>query len=97
MDPIDKLQTQITELLKARDFLLNQTPSDMVAVASITEKIIDLTRRLTALVASTGPIRALTPGEVAALQDAVRALAIAVQRSAAASHIVEAATKLANA
>ena len=97
MDQIDKLQTQITELIKARDFLLNQTPSDMVAVAALTEKIIDLTRRLAASIGSLGPIPTLKPGEVAALQDAVRSLALAVQRSAAASQIVEAATKLANA
>jgi len=97
MDEIDKIQTQIAELIKARDYLLNQIPSDMVAVTSVTEKIIDLARRLSALAGSGTPIRQLSAAEVAALQRATQALGAAIRKSEAASRIIAAATKVANA
>lgn len=97
MDEIDKIQAQIGALLKARDHLLNQIPSDMVAIAEITERIIDLNRRMSALVDSGATVRALTPEQVQALQQAVRALERAIQQSEGASQILAAATQLANA
>jgi cell division septum initiation protein DivIVA len=97
MDEIDKIQVQIRGLLEARDHLLNQVPSDMVAIAEITERIIDLNRRLAALADAGATVRELTPGQVQALQQAVRALERAIQQSQAASEILMAATQLANA
>jgi|SRR5215470_6620885 len=97
MDEIDKLQAQISALIKARDHLLNQVPSDMVAIADITERIIDLNRRLSALIDSNATVRELTSAQVQALQDAVKALDRAIQQSAGTSQIIAAATQLANA
>ena len=97
MDEIDKTQAQIRGLIKARDHLLNEVPSDMVAIAEITERIIDLNRRLAALVDAGATVPELTPGQVQALQQAVGALERAIQQSQAASQILIAATQLANA
>jgi hypothetical protein len=97
MDEMDKIQAQIAALLRARNYLLNQTPSDMVAIADITEKIVDLNRRQSALTSTAAPIPQLTPGQEQALQQATQALDIAVQHSAAASQIISAATTLAHA
>jgi flagellar biosynthesis chaperone FliJ len=97
MDEIDKIQEQIRGLLKARDHLLNQVPSDMVAIAEITERIIDLNRRLSALSDSGATVPDLTPAQVQTLQQAVNALEHAIQQSAGVSQILMAATQLANA
>ena len=97
MNEIDKIHTQTVELIKARDHLLNQNPSDMVAVASVTEKIIDLNRRFSALAESGTPIRQLSAAQVVALQRATKVLERAIGRSEAASQIIVAATKVANA
>jgi hypothetical protein len=96
MDEIGKIQAQITTFLKARDYLLNQRPSDMVAVAEVTEKIIDLNRRLTALLAPGAQIPQLTAAQQAALQQATQELDKSIQRSAAASEILDGVAKLAN-
>lgn len=45
MDEIQKIQMKNVALLKARNYLLNQTPSDPVVIAAVTESIVDLTGR----------------------------------------------------
>jgi hypothetical protein len=45
MDEIQKIQVKNVALLKARNYLLNQTPSDPVVIAAVTESIVDLTGR----------------------------------------------------
>jgi hypothetical protein len=45
MDEIQKIHLKNIALLKARRYLLNQTPSDPVVIAEITENIVDLTGR----------------------------------------------------
>jgi hypothetical protein len=45
MDEIQKIRLKNSALLKARRYLLNQTPSDPVIIAEITENIVDLTGR----------------------------------------------------
>jgi hypothetical protein len=74
MNEIDKIQEQIAALLRARNYLLSQNPSDMVALADVTEKIIALNRRQSAL---TGKINLpqLTPAQVQNLKSAVQTLA----------------------
>ena len=93
MDAEDRIQEKIATLLKARNLLLNQQPTDMVAVAHITEMIVDLSAQLQAL---TQPQRAmvLTPAEVAALQAAIAALNQSIAQSAAVSQIMASASAL---
>jgi hypothetical protein len=45
MDEIDKVRLKSAALLKARDYLLNQAPSDPVVIAQVTENIVDLAGR----------------------------------------------------
>jgi hypothetical protein len=43
MDEIDKIFMKNLVLLKARNYLLEQSPSDLVTISGITEYIVDLT------------------------------------------------------
>ena len=95
MDEVEKLQAQIKSLLAARKFLLNQQPSDMVAIGQITEGIVDLTARQMALTEARR-IPAVSPETVKALQSAIKALDDAMKASAAATQILTAATAVAN-
>ena len=94
MDQEDKIQAQIKELLVARNYLLHQQPSDMVAIAHITELIVDLNARQTAL-SSASNIPQLSAQAEADLQSAVNNLDQAIQQSAAVTQILSGATALA--
>jgi hypothetical protein len=94
MDEEDKIQAQIKSLLLARNYLLHQQPSDMVAIAHVTEMIVDLNARQTAL-SNALNIPPVSPQTVTALQSTISELDRAIQNSAAASQILEAATVLA--
>jgi hypothetical protein len=91
MDEIDQIQAQIGALLKARNCLLNQTPSDMVSVTDVTEKIVALNHRQAAI---TGLPATLTVPQEQSLQAALDVLAQAVRINASATSIVVAATAL---
>jgi hypothetical protein len=97
MNEIDKIQAQITALLQARNYLLNQTPSDMIALAHLTETIIALNRRQAALTGNVNDLPPLTPAQVQNLQSAVQTLDHEINQSKAASDILVAATALAKA
>jgi len=45
MDELDKIRLKSAALLRARNYLLNQSPSDPVAIAQVTENIVDLAGR----------------------------------------------------
>lgn len=96
MDEEDKIQAQIKSLLVARNYLLNQRPSDMIAIAHITETIVDLNARQSAI-SNTPHLPQVNPNVVADLQVAIQALDKAINASAAASQILDAATMLAKA
>jgi hypothetical protein len=97
MNEIDKIQTQIAALLQARDFLLHQTPSDMVAIADITERMVALTRRQGVLTRQATPLPSLTPDQERALRAAVDSLEGQIRASRTASDIMAAVTTLLNA
>jgi hypothetical protein len=96
MNEIDKIQLQIAALLQARNYLLNQSPSDMVALADVTEKIIALNRTQSALTGNPTPLPLLTTVQEQNLQSAIQTLDKGVKQSKAASDILVAATALAN-
>ena len=87
MDEIEKIRAKNSALIKARTYLLNQTPSDMVAIADITESIIDLTGRH--LAAADAPkIPKVTTTEQRLLREAIQALDKNVKKKAPASQIL---------
>jgi hypothetical protein len=85
MNQIEAIQAEIGALLRARNYLLNQTPSDMVALADVTEKIISLTRRQSAI--GSNPTILSTPQE-SGLQTAIQALDNDIRVCAAANTIL---------
>lgn len=95
MDEQDQLQAQIQALLRARDALRNQRPTDMVAVSSVTEDIVTLSGRLAA-VSGEANIPAITQPQVDALTAATAKLDTAIGASNGASEIVTAATIVAS-
>lgn len=95
MTEAERLQKLLSVLLDTRNFLLVQQPTDMVAVAEVTERIIAVSARLQAELANP-TVHQLTPAESAALQKAVNDLEEAIQKSQAVSQILAALTALAN-
>lgn len=95
MDEIARLQQQLISLFETRNFLLNQQPTDLVAVSEITERILAVTARLTAQISNPN-VPQLNDAEVKALKDAVDALRKSIQRSEAVSEILKHVTALLN-
>src|SRR5277367_1088240 len=95
MDAIERIQWKIQALLAARDHLLNQTPTDVVAIAHLTEMIVDLNVRQTAL-SNLGNLRTSSAKKVASLKAALLTLDNAINESAAVPEILSAATTLAS-
>jgi hypothetical protein len=88
MDEIVKIYLKSGALIKARDYLLNQTPSDPDAIAAITENIVDLTgSRLVA--AGIQQIPQLSKDEQLELRRAIVALDISIEEKASSSQILE--------
>jgi hypothetical protein len=94
VDEIDFIQQQIQALIAVRKFLLNQQPSDMVALAAVTEKIVDRNAALGPLINATDPLPNIPLSRQKALEDAVRDLARAMEHSAGASQIMSGVTVL---
>jgi len=94
VNEIDMIQKKISGLLDARDYLLNQTPSDMVALSDVTEQLVALNRRQSALTGQLG-LPPLSPQQVQDLQSATQTLDNAIKQSKAATDILVAATALA--
>jgi hypothetical protein len=93
MNAIDRSRVQLASLLEARDYLLNRTPSDMMALAKITESIIDLNRHQLDLAGGAG-MAPLPAAEQRALAAAVRALDAALARGAGPGAVIVAAEEL---
>jgi len=95
MTKVQALIAAIEALKAERDKRLHHQPTDMVAVTQITEKILDLTARLTAMM--NGPsLPPLSGAQVQAIQSAVTTLGNAVAANAAVTAILVAATELAH-
>jgi hypothetical protein len=93
MTELQRIQRQIKGLLAARNYLLNQQPTDMVALSEVTERIVALAARLTAE-ASNPSANPLSDADVKALTKAVDDLSEVIARNAAARQIVKAVTAL---
>jgi hypothetical protein len=94
VDEIDRIQLKLSALAQAQSALLNQSPPDISGFQRVAAQISDLQFRMLAL-AGQPQIPALDDDEVAGLQQAVRLLAAAVQASAGATQILQAATAVA--
>lgn len=88
MDEIEKIHLKNKALLRARNYLRDQSPSDIVAISHITESIVDLTGRH--LAAADAPkVRQVSPEEQRQLRKAVQALDKNVAKKALASQILK--------
>lgn len=96
MTEIKKIHLQIMALLKARNYLLHQSPSDMIAIQEVTEKIIALNERQSVLSDTTTAIPVPTDEQIAKLQSAIHELDTQIAASKTASDILIAATAIAN-
>jgi hypothetical protein len=94
MDEEDKIQAQLNALAKAQAALLNQDPPDIDAFQQLSSLISDLQFRLLAL-SSQPQIPQLNAEDVATLQVAEQRLAAAINASAGATQVLQAATALA--
>lgn len=93
MDEIEKIHVKNRALIKARDYLLHQTPSDLVAITHINESIIDLVRRH--LEAANAPkIPEVSKGEQQLLQEAIQGLDKNVEKKAPARQILSDAKEI---
>ena len=95
MDEIDKIHEKNSALIRARKYMLNQTPSDMVAIAQITENIVNLTEHH---LAATGAakIPEVTTEEQRLLRQAIQALDDKLEQKASVDQILSEAKKLHN-
>ena len=88
MNKIEMLQAQLQILHKARNYLLHQQPTDVVALNQVTERIVMLSERLAALISK--PSHAPLPLEsVQALNDAVRLLEGSINTNSPADRILQ--------
>lgn len=90
MNELGEITGQIAALLKARDYLLRQQPSDPVALAQIAEDLADLNSRQVSLNPAT--LQAITPEAEEELKGAIRALDRAIEAGANADAILAAVT-----
>jgi hypothetical protein len=91
MDEIEK--NHLKTLIKARNYLLSQTPTDMVAVAHITERILSCTEQHLAAADAPKSLQASTEKDKL-LQRAIKALDKQVEKKASASRILSDADKI---
>jgi len=96
MNQTQAIHQQIMALLKARNYLLNQTPSDMIAITDVNEKIISLNARQSAL-SSNINIPVLSDKQEQQLTSAIHDLDTQIRDSKAASDILAGATVIINA
>jgi len=95
MDEIEKIHVKSGALIRARKYMLNQTPSDMIAVAHVTESIIDLTEcHLAATGASKIP--EVTTEEQRLLRQTIQALDDSLKQKASADQILSDAKAIYN-
>jgi hypothetical protein len=87
MDEIVKIHMKNRALIRARNYLLEQSPSDMVVVSHITENIVDLTRRHLEVIGAP-QIPRVTRGEQQLLRQAIAALDRNVEKKASAHQIL---------
>jgi len=90
MDEIEKMQMKNGALIKARDYLLNQRPSNMVALADVTEMIVDLTKRNLAAT-NASKIPQVAAKEERSLRELIESLDKSLQKEASAGHILRGA------
>jgi hypothetical protein len=93
MFPKDRIHKKISALLAARGHLLNQQPSDIIAITQLTEMIVDLSRR--PVLSKQGSLRILSQREEVSLDAALRRLDDTIKTSAGTSQIVDASSNLA--
>ena len=87
MDEIRKIHIKNGALIRARNYLLHQTPSDMVAITQITENIVDLnSRHLQSIDAPNIP--QVTKKEQQELRRVIEALEENIKKNASAGHIL---------
>jgi hypothetical protein len=73
MDEIEKILLKNAALIRARNYLREQSPSDMVAIADLTENIVDLTSCHVSA-ADIADVPQITPEEQKLLRQAITAL-----------------------
>jgi hypothetical protein len=91
MDEIDAIQAQIRAMLRARTYLLELVPTDMVAATDVTERIIDLNHRQAAITSDPLTLTAPAQDELIA---AIRDLDAAIVQSAAVDQILAGVAKV---
>ncbi len=88
MDEIDKIQLKNAALLAARQYLLKQAPSDLVAITEITESIVDLAGR-NVFATSLDKIPQVSAFDQRRLEESVSALRYSILNDASVSEILE--------
>jgi len=88
MDEIEKILWKNGALIRARDYLLKQSPSDLIAIADLTENIVDLA---SCHIAATEIPRApnVTAEDEKLLRQAIEALDEHMSQKASADQIVD--------
>jgi hypothetical protein len=89
MNEIGKIYLKSGALVKARNYLLNQTPSDMFAISVITEGIVDLAERGLAATTITEEIPVLSGKEHSELKQAIDALDSSIEAAAPSIEILK--------
>ena len=91
MDEIEK--NHLKTLIRARNYLLSQTPTDMVAVSHITEQIVSCTEQHLAAADAPKSLQATTEKKKLLLR-AIKDLDKRVEKKASASRILSDAGKI---
>jgi hypothetical protein len=89
MNEIGKIYLKSGALIKARNYLLNQSPSDMVAISEITEGIVDLTETGLAASATGEEFPELPSHEHLELKQAIDALDKSIKTAAPSIEILK--------
>jgi hypothetical protein len=89
MNEIGKIYLKSGALITARNYLLNQSPSDMVAISEITEGIVDLTETGLAAGATGGEFPELPSHEHLELKQAIDALDKSIKMAAPSIEILK--------
>lgn len=88
MNQIDKIVLKNGALIRARNYLREQSPSDMVAIADVTESIVELTSCHLAAIGNSD-IPQVDTQDQKLLKQAIAALDKQLDRKAAADQILE--------
>jgi hypothetical protein len=94
MDEIEKIHVKNRALIKARDYLLHQTPSDLVAITYLNESIIDLVRSHLEAANTPKMIPEVSKGEQRLLREAIQGLDKNLENKAPASQILSDAKEI---